>query len=116
MAESTTVISEKCSSVKSSLLTSVTNGLKSNKTKKAPKIKTEKVFNDFNLKVLHKYPKEYLRNNDITKFINILEEVQNELSLSYFSHDQITAIQNFINKKTPNNLGIGVAKNLSAMM
>ena len=84
MAESTTNISEKCSSVKSSILT---NGLKSNKAKKTPKIKTEKVFNDFNLKVLHKYPKEYLRNNDITKFINILEEVQNELCLSYFSHD-----------------------------
>ena len=114
MAESTTVISEKCSSVKSSILT---NGLKSNKTKKTPKIKTEKVLNDFNLKVLHKYPKEYLRNNDITKFINILEEVQNELCLSYFSHDQITAIQNFVNKKT-NHLGIGAnaAKNLSAMM
>lgn len=40
-----------------------------------PEMKTKKNFNDFQLKVLPKYPKEYLKQQNITDVINDLEEV-----------------------------------------
>lgn len=64
-------------------------------------MKTKKVFNDFHSKVLPKYPKEYLKQQNITDVINDLEEVQSDLCRNYFSHDQITSINHFVNKRVP---------------
>ena len=57
-----------------------------------PEIKSKKIFNDFHVQVLPKYPKEYLKQQNITDVINDLEEVQSDLCRNYFSQDQITAI------------------------
>ena len=59
--------------------------------------KPKKVFNDYHLKVLPKYPKEYLRYGNIMEVINELYEVQSDLCLSYFSADQIASINCFLN-------------------
>ena len=52
-----------------------------------PEIKSKKMFNDLHLKVLPKYPKEYLRSHNITEVFNELEEVQSDLCRNYFSAD-----------------------------
>lgn len=61
--------------LKSSVTTLPTNQLgKAGKNSK-PEIKSKKIFNDYHLKVLPKYPKEYLRNHNVTEVFNELEEV-----------------------------------------
>ena len=82
-------------SIKTDNLSKPSNRVKTSK----PELKAKKIFNDFHLKVLPKYPKEYLKQQNITDVINDLEEVQSDLCRNYFSHDQITSINHFVNKR-----------------
>lgn len=59
--------------------------------------KPKKILNDYHLKVLPKYPKEYLRCGNIMEVINELYEVQSDLCISYFSQEQIGATNCFLN-------------------
>ena len=60
---------------------------KQSKKSKKPEMKTKKVLNDFHLKVLPKFPKEYLKYQSIAECVNELEEVQSDLCRTYFSLD-----------------------------
>ena len=54
---------------------------------KAKGKKPKKIFNDHHLKVLPKYPKEYMRCSNLNDAIHELYDVQSDLCLTYFSQD-----------------------------